>query len=312
MTLSIVIVNYRTSHVLGNCLDSLAGLRSDSEIIVVDNASSDEGWPALKVKYPQVRFLESKDNRGYPAGANTGIRVSSGRAVVLLNPDTQVSSGALETLSERLMNVEKTGIAGPKVFYADGTLQSREVPKKIPALWDLFCDMFYLNRVFKSHPSINAYYGPADFNYENEQFVGQVHGSCFMVKKEVFEKIGPLDEKFFLYIDEADFCLRAARAGYCSLYVPSASVVHVGGESARKCERRRVKYYYDSLLYFFRKHYGAGEAVLLYMIHGSGSLFRFLTIPLHVLKDRNFERAREHFWTLVYHVDLRNFIRMMS
>ncbi len=310
MDVSIVVVNYNSSHVLPKCLDSIfySYTALKYEVIVVDNASSDGGIKILKEKYKEVRFIESSANLGYPGGANRGVRWATGRAVLLLNPDAQLNKNTLQVLYERLMSSAVAGIAGPKVFYADGTLQSREVPKKSPALFDIFYDVFYLNRILKNHPVINAYYG-AGFDYEKEQRVDVVHGSCFMVKKEVFEAVGFLDEKFFLYFDEFDFCLRAARAGYQSLYVPSASIAHQGGESAKKCGRKRTWFYYDSLIYFFRKHYGCGQACGLYLINLFGNFFRLFTIPLHILKDRDLERAREIFWAMVYHLDIRHFIR---
>jgi GT2 family glycosyltransferase len=149
---------------------------------------------------------------------------------------------------------------------------------------------------------LNSYFG-ADFDYDSEQEVGQVCGACLMIKREVLDRAGLFDERFFLYFDEADLCLRAARAGYRSLYFPQVSIVHLEGASSVSANRNRVYNYYKMQLYFFRKHYGAAQAVLLYLLNFVGFALRFLTIPLYLIKDGNSKKVKRHFWAFIYHLN---------
>ncbi|OGT21485.1 MAG: hypothetical protein A3C55_03015 [Gammaproteobacteria bacterium RIFCSPHIGHO2_02_FULL_42_13] len=152
---------------------------------------------------------------------------------------------------------------------------------------------------------MNSYFG-ANFDYDREQWVGQICGACLMIRKAVIEKIGLFDERFFLYFDEADLCLRAARAGFKMLYFPDASIVHLEGASSASSSRRRVDNYYMTQLYFFRKHYGIFQTFLLYCLNLTGFALRSLTIPLYLAKDRDARKVLRHFWAFTYHLNLLN------
>lgn len=305
MDLSIIIVNYNSSGVLGNCLRSIyaSAIKIDHEIIVVDNSSTDDMLKELKSEFPGVNLIELPENIGFAAGNNVGIAAARGGTLLLLNPDTIVEKDAIDSLYNRLSPDRSISIIGPKILYTDRSLQSRFIPKKVPTLWYLFCEMFYLDKLFPRSRIFNSYFG-ADFNYEKEQEVGQICGACLMIKKKVIDKTGPFDEKFFLYFDEADLCLRVSQAGFKMLYFPKASIVHLEGASSASAGRKRVENYYRTELYFFRKHYGIFQTCLLYCLNLTGFTLRFLTIPLYLAKDRNANKVSRHFWAFIYHLNL--------
>lgn len=304
MDLSIIIVNYNSSGVLRGCLRSIYAsiISMEYEIIVVDNNSSDGMLSEVKSEYATVNFVELSKNVGFAAGNNAGISIAKGRVLLLLNPDTIVEKDTIDSLFNRLLQDGSIGIAGPKIFYADKTLQSKFMPKKAPNLFGLFCEIFYLDKIFPHSRVMNSYFG-ADFDYDMEQDVGQVCGACLMIKKEVIDKIGLFDEHFFLYFDEADLCLRAARAGFKILYFPKVSIVHLEGASSAAYSRKRVENYYRTELYFFRKHYGILQTILLYLLNLAGFSVRLLTIPFYLVKDRDVKKVVRHFWALVYHLN---------
>lgn len=309
--LSIIIVNYNSSNILRDCLRSIeaSSVQIGYEVIVVDNHSSDGGLEALNREFPSVSFIELPENVGFAAGNNAGFSRARGATYLLLNPDTEVKPDALQRLYDALHRDPSVGMAGPKIYYADGTLQSAIIPKKVPSVFDFFCELFYLVKIFPASRIFNAYFG-ARFDYDREQPVGQLCGACLMVKKEVVEKIGPLDEKLFLYFDEADWCKRAADAGYRMLYVPSASITHHEGKSSGGARKSSVDLWFDSQFYLMRKHYGVWTALLLYFVNLAGFTLRILTYPFYLVKDRNLSKIRRNAFALLYHWDLRHLMRI--
>lgn len=313
MDLSIIIVNYNSSGLLKGCLESIiaSNLNIEYEIIVVDNNSPDDSLDSLKASYGDVRFLELSQNRGFAAGNNAGIKVAKGKAVALVNPDTVLDPDAIQRLYDKLMSSDKIGIVGPKIFYAGNGLQSEVLPKKIPNLGHLFFEMFWLRRVFPASDTLNSYHGAGSFDFDEEQRLEQVSGACFMIKKEVIDKVGLMDETFFLYFEETDWCLRSLRAGYEIFYVPSAMITHLEGGSASRFSRKAVEKFYESELYFIKKHYGNLRAILLFFLNAGGFAFRLLLTPALLMRERNMAKVRRSFWGLLYHLNLNHLIEVI-
>lgn len=310
VVLSIIIVNHNSSGPLKDCLESIAASIIDVayEVIVVDNSPSRAGLRTLKEAYSAATFIELSDNRGFAAGNNAGIKAARGRALLLLNPDTVLEPHAIQRLYGRLMSSNKTGIVGPMIHYPDGSLQSEVLPKKIPGLKDLFFELFLVRRAFPGSEAMSSYHGVRGFDFYQEQKVEQVSGACLMIKKEVIDAVGLMDEKFFLYFEETDWCLRALKAGYEIFYVPSASITHLEGASAPRCARRAVERFYASELYFIKKHYGNPQAVLLFFLNAAGFVFRLLIAPAILLKEKNTNKVRRSFWGLAYHLNIIHLI----
>jgi hypothetical protein len=277
------------------------------EVIVVDNNSEDEGLIVVKKSYTDVNFIDLPVNGGFAAGNNAGIKHAKGRVIMLLNPDAAVWPNTIQRLYDKLTEDKKLGIIGPKSYYGDGDIETRFISKKFPSLNRLFFEMFYLDKIFSWSDVLNSYYG-ANFDYDKEQYVDTVSGACFVIKREVIDKIGLLDEKFFLYFEEIEWCYRTVKMGYKILYEPSATITHLGGKSSAKKRRRSIEAYYESQLYFFRKHYGSRVAAALYIINILGFTFRIFMAPFYIIKDKNFYKTSRHFWALIYHLDFTHMI----
>ncbi len=263
MTLSIIIVNWNTEHLLDECLASIYQETKDIdfEIFVVDNASSDSSARTIREKYPAVRLIENKENRGFAAANNQAIKQASGKYILLLNPDTVVLNSALPKAIKVLEANPNVGILGAKTYNKD--MSQQKTIRKNPALATQLIFPRKMKQIFPNWKALKDYY-KNDFNYGAESFVEQIQGSFMLVKKEIFQKIGLLDEKFFIWFEEVDFCLRARRAGYKIIYSPEASIIHYGGVSfAQIFTLKKQELYARSMLYYFWKHKPAWQYLIL-------------------------------------------------
>ena len=254
MDLSIVIVNYNVKHYLEQCLDSV--FRSecpfDVEVFVVDNVSSDGSIPYLKERYPQVRFIQNTENVGFARANNQAIRQSTGRYVLLLNPDTIVGEHTLAD-SVRLMDSHPdAGGSGTRMLRTDGSfaLESR---RGLPTPFVAFCKMSGLTKLFPRSRTFGRYYMRyLDENVENE--IEIISGAYMMLRREALDKVGLLDEAFFMYGEDIDLSYRLLKAGYKNYYSPSP-ILHYKGESTVKSSFRYVYTFYHAMQLFFNKHF---------------------------------------------------------
>jgi N-acetylglucosaminyl-diphospho-decaprenol L-rhamnosyltransferase len=258
MDLSVVIVSYNTRELLRGCLDSmLADLdsRVKHEVIVVDNASADGSAAMIRDSFPQVRLLANSQNRGFAAGNNQAIQQSSGQYVTLLNPDTLVRKGALESLMAVLEERRDAGLVGPKLLFPDGRFQHSAFT--FPTLAMIFLDFFPLHyRLLDSR--INGRY-PRSLYERAEPFpIDHPLGAALMIRRAVIEEVGLLDEGFFMYCEEIDWCLRIKEAGWRILCVPRAEIVHHVGQSTRQFRDEMYVELHRSRYRLYQKHYGAG------------------------------------------------------
>jgi hypothetical protein len=268
MDLSIVTLNWNVAPLVGELLDSIVReTRGISyEILVADNASKDgiaRVVEAFTKEHSEVAltFLKNDRNLGFAAGNNPAIRLSKGRYVVLLNPDARVKDGALQKMVAWMDAHPDVGVAGPRLLNPDGTPQPSV--RRFPRLADQVLILLKLHRLARFLPPLRTYFAD-DFDYGREQDVDQVMGAAFFVRRRVFEDIGLLDESFFIWFEEVDFCKRAKEAGWRVAYVPSATVVHHGGESfAREFTLKKQRYFNASMRTYFRKHRGAWTSALL-------------------------------------------------
>jgi GT2 family glycosyltransferase len=259
MKLTIVIVNWNTGKLLSQCLESIQSLPEKtmiSEVMVIDNKSKDDSWIIAKrveIGVPTT-FVALPENVGFAAANNVGIRQRRDKAshVLLLNPDTQVKAGGIAAGLHELEHHEKTGIVGVKLVNPDGTIQPsvRNLPT-FPVLLFLF---FKLQRLF---PSAHLWqqYMRRNLTYEERHSVGQVMGAAFLIRREVLEEIGLLDEKFWVWFEEVDFCTRAKKAGWQVVYTPSGSIMHYGGVSFNQLVGlSKTLPFLKSALRYARKH----------------------------------------------------------
>lgn len=256
ITLSICIVTYRARDYLRGCLESIAGNPPSRpyELIVVDNNSQDGTVEMLQQEFPQVRLIQTPGNQGFSRPMNMALRAARGAYLLPLNPDTLVQPGALDTLVEFLETHPEVGICGPKVLNPDGTLQ-KPCRRSEARPWDVIAYFSGLARLFPKSRLFGGYL--MSYIDEDETHAVQgVSGSCMLIRREVTEQVGFLDERFFAYQEDADYCLQARRAGWQIYYVPAAHVVHFGGQGGSRVEpyRSTIAWHHSYWLYY-RKNF---------------------------------------------------------
>jgi N-acetylglucosaminyl-diphospho-decaprenol L-rhamnosyltransferase len=261
LDLSIVIVNWNVSDLLRRCLASvLAQPAPSAEVIVVDNASSDGSIAMMQAEFPDVTVIGNADNVGFTRANNQAIRRSTGRYVLLLNPDTEVEDGALWTMLAYMDANPQVGAVGPQLFYSDGSVQSSR--RRFPDLKTLFVESTILQRPFSSSAILRRYY-VLDQPHDMTQDVDWVVGACIMVRRQVIEQVGVLDERFFMYSEETDWCLRMKQAGWCVVYLPLARVVHHEARSSDQVIAAKHIHFQSSKVQYARKHFGPAQAEVL-------------------------------------------------
>jgi GT2 family glycosyltransferase len=253
--LSIVIVNYNVKNLLKKCLESIFKYEKDTrfEVIVVDNNSSDDSQKMLKTDFPQVKLIENKRNLGFSAGCNQGIKQSQGKYVLLLNPDTELTPGGFKKMIDFMDSDPKVGICGPKMMDQEGNIQfsCRSFPSYLTAISS---SQSILNRIFPDN-LLSRKYLLKERDHSQIQEVDWVSGSCLLAKREMFEKVGPLDERFYMYVEDVDLCYRAKKTGFSVFYFPPAVVIHHIGKSTQKKKIAMLVEHHRSMYYFYLKHY---------------------------------------------------------
>lgn len=242
--LSIIILNYNTSLLLDKCLNSIKKNppKFQFEVIVVDNSSSDNSISLVEKKYPEVLLIKNKVNLGYSKGNNLGIKAARGRNILILNSDTEIFGDSLTIMVKCLDNSDKVGILGPRLINRDNSFQKSAGKFYTPI--NSVIMLFGGERLGMLRKSPDKF---TVFDW--------VSGACFMVKKEVFDKIGLFDEKMFMYMEEMEFCYRARKAGILSAYTNEARVYHKELGSSNQGKMSAIINIYQGLLYFYQKHY---------------------------------------------------------
>jgi GT2 family glycosyltransferase len=246
---SVVVVTFDALPWLERCLDSVAG----REVIVVDHGSTDGTLGLVRDRFPGVRLLQ-QENRGMGAGNNAGMRVARGRYAFLLNSDAWVVGDAVERLAHHLDEHPDVAVAGPRLANPDGSLQ-RSV-RGFPTLWRLATEYFFLRRLAPRSALFNAFYG-GGFDHDETREVESLQGAALLVRIAAAEDVGLFDEDFFMFSEETDWMFRFRRAGWKTVFVHDAQVVHVGGASHGG---RLYVVNLRGLLRFFAKHRGPREA----------------------------------------------------
>jgi N-acetylglucosaminyl-diphospho-decaprenol L-rhamnosyltransferase len=263
-TISVIIVSWNVRDLLTECLDSLPASCDDPlECIVVDSASTDGTADMLRERFPHVRLLAQDSNVGFSRGCNIGLQAAQGELLLLLNPDTVVRPGALTVLAAALTADPAAGLAGPLTFNGDGTVQSTR--RRFPDFWTGVFDTSWLQRFA---PGRMALYRMSDLPDDGQYPVDWVQGSALLLRRTLYDQIGGLDEGYFMYFEEVDWCWRARAAGWRALYVGSAHIVHYGGRSSEQAPARTHIAFQQSKLRFFRKRNGwlAAQAMRALML----------------------------------------------
>lgn len=266
MDLSIVIVNWNVCDLLRRCLLSLdrQGANSSAtlstEVIVADCASSDGSVEMVRREFPRVRLFASDENLGYARGNNLGMAETRGRYALLLNPDTELVGDALATMVRYMDEHPAVGVLGPALRYPDGALQSSR--RRFPTLATAFCESTLLHQWFPNNRVARRYH-LADRPADLPQPVDWLVGAALMIRREAWQRVGPLDEGFFMYFEELDWCRRCRAAGWEIHYLPGAEIIHYEGKSSEQVATARTIRFQRSKLRYYRKYYAAGWALLI-------------------------------------------------
>jgi N-acetylglucosaminyl-diphospho-decaprenol L-rhamnosyltransferase len=262
--LSVVIVNWNVRDLLRSCLRSVyAGWGADLaglEVWVVDNASTDGSAAMVHAEFPAAIVLENRDNVGFTVGNNQAIGRARGRCVLLLNPDTEVLGDALHAMVACLDAHPDIGALGPQLLNVDRTVQSSR--RRFPTFRTALLESTVLQQWWPDNNVLRRYY-VLDRDDAEFQDVDWVVGACLMARQEALARIGGLDEGYFMYSEEMDWCYRLKQAGWRVVYLPTARVVHYGGQSSRQVVAAQHIHFQRSKIRFFRKHRGAAYAALL-------------------------------------------------
>jgi len=257
MDLSVIIVNWNTKEFLLPCvrsaLESAQGI--SSEVIVVDNGSRDGSGEEVKKKFPFIHLIENKKNLGFAKAANQGLEKASGGYLLLLNPDTQVKGSAIERLVSFMESHPEAGVAGGQLLNADASRQNSIA--NFPSLATELLNKSLLRWLFpKRFPGKErGYLKPIE--------VDSVIGACMVVRWDTLDQVGLLDEDYFLFLEETDWCYRMKRRGWKVFHVPQAEIIHFQGKSAEKETALAKIEYYHSRYLFFKKHRGLFQWILL-------------------------------------------------
>ena len=286
MKLSVIIVSYNVKHFLEQCLHSvraaIAGI--DTEILVVDNASVDGSVKMVKEKFPEVICIANDDNPGFAKANNQAIRQSKGEYVLLLNPDTIVETDTFAKIIAFMESHPDAGGLGVKMV--DGTGRFLPESKRgLPTPLVAFYKIFGLSRLFPKSKTFNKYH----LGYLDKDKTHQVEilaGAFMLMRKSVLDKIGLLDEAFFMYGEDIDLSYRIIKGGYQNYYYPDARIIHYKGESTKKGSLNYVFVFYNAMIIFAQKHFSAKNAQLFSILINMAIYFRaFLSIISRVLKN---------------------------
>jgi hypothetical protein len=273
---SVVIVNWNAKDVLRGCLESVfAETRGvEYEVIVVDNASSDSSAEMVRDEFPQAKVIANGENRGFAAGNNDGIAAANGRYVLLLNPDTIIRGGAIQKAAAFADAHEDAGVVGCRVWDPDGSRQY--TCHRFPSVVNTFCAATGLAAALPT----NRFFGGTLMRWweHNETREVDAVAGCFMlVRREALEEVGGLDERYFMYVEEIDWCYRFRKAGWNVYFYHEAEIVHLMGASSKVSERDMRIEKRKSLLKFFRMNGGALSAWAANALMAAGDVIRIVS-----------------------------------
>ncbi len=286
MDLSVIIVNYNVKYFLEQCLHSVQKARDglDTEVFVVDNNSVDGSAAMVQEKFPGVKLIRNNENIGFSAANNQAIRASSGRYVLLLNPDTVIEEDTLVKCMAYMEEHPRTGSLGVKMINGKGEFLP-ESKRALPTPGVAFYKIFGLSRLFPKSRLFGRYHlGYLDRDQTHP--VDILPGAFMMLRKSALDEVGLLDEGFFMYGEDIDLCYRLLNAGYENIYYPQTTIIHYKGESTKKGSLNYVVTFYNAMRVFARKHFSRKMARSYSLIINLAIYFRaFLAISRRFVRN---------------------------
>ncbi len=273
MDLSIIILNYNTKDLLRTCLKSVFGSQTSFklEVLVADNGSTDGSLGMVKSEFPQVKIVANQANLGFARGNNAALKVATGRYCLLLNSDTEVRPSTFDLCIKKMDSDPQVGILGCKVLLPNGKLHEA-CRRRFPNPANAFLRLFGFRKL-------------SSYNYQNvsvdqEMEVDSVVGAYLMIRKNVMDQIGLLDEQFFMYGEDLDWCWRAKEAGFKVLYYPKAEITHYLYGSAKSVKFKSVVWAHQAMQIFYAKHYASGHNWLFNQVVYLGIKLRMYLVML--------------------------------
>ncbi len=292
--LSIIVVNWNTRDLLAACLSAveLTVKQISYEVIVIDNHSNDGSQDMVRGQFPTVKLIANTDNAGFAKANNQGITISDGRYVLLLNSDAFVKENTLDRMVAFMDEHADAGMAGCKLLYEDGRLQPSCAT--FPTLATEFYIAVGLDKLFPKSQIFGKYL-MTDWDYSTLREVDVIMGAFMMVRKSVIEQVGMMDESFFMYSEEVDWCYRFKAAGWKVYFTPEVETVHIWGGSSKAVKVETLIRLYRARVQFFRKHYGRLTAFLYKIVLGFNSLVRVGPGALYYLSRNNADSRQKHY-----------------
>ena len=259
--LSIIIVSWNVADLLRDCLRSIDAGRGelDLEVIVVDSASTDDSVAMVKREFPWVNLMACDENVGFPRGNNLGLEQANGRYILLLNPDTVVLDDALSKMMTTMQENPEVGVLGCQLLNSDGTVQSSR--RRFPTITTAFFESTWLETVAPKNV-LERYYAQ-DLPDDAVNDVDWVMGACMLVPHPVVDTVGGMDEAYFMYSEELDWCRRIKDSGWRVVYYPEAKIIHYVGQSSDQAVVARHINFQQAKLRYFRKYNGRFTALVL-------------------------------------------------
>lgn len=254
MQLSVIILNYNVRYFLEQCVFSVQKALQDidGEIIVIDNASSDDSCAMMKAKFPQIKLIENKDNLGFPKGNNIGVAQAKGEYICILNPDTVVAEDTFHKILNPKNWQPNTGIIGCRLIDGAGNFLP-ESKRGIPTPWVAFTKIFGLYKLFPKSQYFNQYY--AQHLSENQSGAVSILVGAFMVmRRELYLEVGGFDENCFMYSDDIDLSYLVLKSGKINYYDHDTAVIHYKGESTVR-DGTYMKRFREAMQFFYKKHF---------------------------------------------------------
>ena len=296
--ISVIIVSWNTRELLKGCLNSIrtSGGPLVQEVIVVDNASADGSADMVAEQYPDVTLIRSKENLGFARGNNLGIERASGSWLALVNSDVVLHPGCFEQLAGYLEAHGEVGLVGPAVVGADGRLQPTW--RRLPTIWSTACRSFALDNVLSRQPLLSRR-DPGGEGLAQPVEVEVLSGCFWVARREAVAQVGGLDERFFFYAEDIDWCKRFGDAGWKVAYVPKATATHFGGGSSAKAPLRYSIEMLRANLAYWRKHRGVPGVAIFFFLSVMHHITRLLMRGADRMLGRGLDSAYKYQRSLV-------------
>ena len=229
--ISIIILNYQTKNLVKYCIKGIKflNLNLDYEIIVVDNVSNDGIEEMIRENFSEVKFIQAKKNRGYAAGNNLGIKSARGKYILILNPDVVVLEGAIEKMYEFMETHPEAGLLGPRLNSPDGSLQ--ETCYRFPKFFTPFFRRTFLGKLWFVKKHLDQFL-MRDYDHQTARKVNWLQGSCLIARSKAIGEVGLLDERFFTYFEDTDWCKRFWQKNWEVWYLPEIEIIHYHGQAS--------------------------------------------------------------------------------